>query len=278
MSVDELRDRLGRAPRLVSSGGNLGYAGGNNVGIAAVPRARQRVSSGCSTPTPGSSPETLPLLIARLRRRARLRRGRLADRAPRRARRPILVRRRLRRLRSKTASLRHVHQGDVYDDVPAPRRSSRSTTSPGPPCWSAPDLSGRWSAAGGLLPLLRGDRLVPTRPPCRVAGHGRPAGPDGAPQEVERGPPLALPSVLHDTEPLPLRRARPRWGSRGGADAPARQWVRNWRRTVRKAAPEWLDEFDALVERAAQDARAGRDGRNDEVSHVPWPDDQGDAR
>ena len=56
------------------------------------------------------------------------------------------------------------------------------------------------------------------------------------------------------------------------------KWVRNWRRTVRKAAPEWLDEFDALVERAAQDARAGRDGRNDEVSHVPWPDDQGDAR
>ena len=46
----------------------------------------------------------------------------------------------------------------------------------------------------------------------------------------------------------------------------------------RKAAPEWLDEFDALVERAAEDARAGRDGRNDEVSHVPWPDDQGDAR
>jgi hypothetical protein len=24
---------------------------------------------------------------------------------------------------------------------------------------------------------------------------------------------------------------------------------------------------------AAADARAGRDGRNDAVSHVPWPDD-----
>ena len=44
------------------------------------------------------------------------------------------------------------------------------------------------AAAGGLLPLLRGDRLVPPRAPGGVAGHRRPAGPHGAPQEVERGP------------------------------------------------------------------------------------------
>ena len=51
------------------------------------------------------------------------------------------------------------------------------------------------------------------------------------------------------------------------------KWLKNWRRKVTAAAPEWLDEFDALVELAAADARAGRDGRNDAVSHVPWPDD-----
>jgi GT2 family glycosyltransferase len=51
------------------------------------------------------------------------------------------------------------------------------------------------------------------------------------------------------------------------------KWLKNWRRKVAAAAPEWLDEFDALVELAAADARAGRDGRNDAVSHVPWPDD-----
>ena len=51
------------------------------------------------------------------------------------------------------------------------------------------------------------------------------------------------------------------------------KWLKNWRRKVAAAAPEWLDEFDALVTLAAADARAGRDGRNDAVSHVPWPDD-----
>lgn len=61
-----------------------------------------------------------------------------------------------------------------------------------------------------------------------------------------------------------------------GEDALAQlsgKWLKNWRRKVRRTAPGWLDEFDALVERAAADARAGRDGRNDEVSHVPWPAD-----
>lgn len=51
------------------------------------------------------------------------------------------------------------------------------------------------------------------------------------------------------------------------------KWLKNWRRKVATAAPEWLAEFDSLVALAAEDARAGRDGRNDAVSHVPWPDD-----
>lgn len=51
------------------------------------------------------------------------------------------------------------------------------------------------------------------------------------------------------------------------------KWLKNWRRRVAATAPGWLDEFDTLVDRAAADARAGRDGRNDAVSHVPWPAD-----
>lgn len=56
-----------------------------------------------------------------------------------------------------------------------------------------------------------------------------------------------------------------------------RKWLRNWRRRVTEAAPEWLPEFDALAELAAADARAGRDGRSEAVSHVPWPHDRGEA-
>lgn len=49
-----------------------------------------------------------------------------------------------------------------------------------------------------------------------------------------------------------------------------RTWVRVWRKSVRRHAPNLLDEFDALVERAVTDARAGRDGRCDDVSHMAW--------
>lgn len=47
------------------------------------------------------------------------------------------------------------------------------------------------------------------------------------------------------------------------------KWLKNWRRKVSDLAPDWLDDFDTLVSMAVADARAGRDGRNDEVSHVP---------
>ena len=219
-SADELRTLLGPRAEVVSSGGNLGYAGGSNVGIArCLDRGNEYVW--LLNPDTRVEPETLPRLLQ------------VFDDVPDCG----VVGPRIVHPgepatiwfdggvvdEDKHGETRHVHQGRAVDDAPAPRRDRGRLRHRGLPA-GPPDHAGDGgAAAGGLLPLLRGDRLVPPRPPGGVAGHRRPAGPDGAPQAVERGPPVALPSVLHDTEPLPLRRARPRWGSRGGAGPPARQ-------------------------------------------------------
>jgi hypothetical protein len=46
-------------------------------------------------------------------------------------------------------------------------------------------------------------------------------------------------------------------------------FLRTWRRNVEKQAPEWLEPFDELVRMAKADARAGVEGRNDQVTEFP---------
>ncbi|MEJ7832846.1 MAG: glycosyltransferase family 2 protein [Nocardioides sp.] len=46
-------------------------------------------------------------------------------------------------------------------------------------------------------------------------------------------------------------------------------FVSVWRRMVAQRAPDWLGAFDELVEMATQDARAGRTGRNDRITYYP---------
>lgn len=42
-----------------------------------------------------------------------------------------------------------------------------------------------------------------------------------------------------------------------------------WRSRVTRDAPAWLPAYDELVARAKADARAGRDGRNDDITDYP---------
>jgi GT2 family glycosyltransferase len=46
-------------------------------------------------------------------------------------------------------------------------------------------------------------------------------------------------------------------------------FLRPWRKRVEQAAPEWVDAFDELVRMAKEDARAGLDGRNDLMTDYP---------
>lgn len=55
----------------------------------------------------------------------------------------------------------------------------------------------------------------------------------------------------------------------------ARAWADGWRRKIRDRAPGWLPTFDSLVEQAVRDARAGRDGRVPEIEDVTVPEVSG---
>jgi hypothetical protein len=46
-----------------------------------------------------------------------------------------------------------------------------------------------------------------------------------------------------------------------------------WRARVTRRAPHWLPVFEGLLERAKRDARAGRDGRCEDVETTPGADD-----
>ena len=231
-------------------------------------------SSGCSTPTPGSSPRRCPgcsrssptcptaawsapgSCTRGAARRTIWFDGGVVDEA-------------------KHGETRHVHQGREVDEGarPAPRVDVDYVT-------GASLLARRTMLETvGLLPedyflYFEETDWCRRRAPRRLAGHGRAAGPDGAPQALERGPAVAVPSLLHDPEPLPLRRAGARRRRRGRAGPAARQVAAELAaQGAQRRRPSGSTSSTPWWTRAAADARAGRDGRNDAVSHVPWPDD-----
>lgn len=52
------------------------------------------------------------------------------------------------------------------------------------------------------------------------------------------------------------------------------EFIEGWRERVARGAPEWLETFDDLVERAVADGLAGRGGRCDTVHEIPGPPDR----
>lgn len=272
-SLATLQDLVGDRAEVLSSGGNLGYAGGSNVGIR---RCLERGSEFVWLLNPDTrvEPETLPRLKDLLVEvpDCGVVGPRIVHPAPPGGSETVwfdggIVD------ESKAGETRHLHQGRVVSQVAPPSTRDVDYVT------GASLLTRRVVLETvGLLPesyflyfeethwcrdVRRAGWRVMVDQQARMLHHQRSTG--------------AMPSPYHlyyMTRNRFLFVERALGGDGEAALAQLRgKWLRNWRRKVENQAPEWLPEFDALVERAAADARAGRDGRNDAVSHVPWPDD-----
>ena len=272
-SLAALQDLVGDRAEVLSSGGNLGYAGGSNVGIR---RCLERGSEFVWLLNPDTrvEPETLPRLKDLLVEvpDCGVVGPRIVHPAPPGGSETVwfdggIVD------ESKAGETRHLHQGRVVSQVAPPSTRDVDYVT------GASLLTRRVVLETvGLLPesyflyfeethwcrdVHRAGWRVMVDQQARMLHHQRSTG--------------AMPSPYHlyyMTRNRFLFVERALGGDGEAALAQLRgKWLRNWRRKVENQAPEWLPEFDALVERAAADARAGRDGRNDAVSHVPWPDD-----
>ena len=272
-SLAALQDLVGDRAEVLSSGGNLGYAGGSNVGIR---RCLERGSEFVWLLNPDTrvEPETLPRLKDLLVEvpDCGVVGPRIVHPAPAGGSETVwfdggIVD------ESKAGETRHLHQGRVVSQVAPPSTRDVDYVT------GASLLTRRVVLETvGLLPesyflyfeethwcrdVRRAGWRVMVDQQARMLHHQRSTG--------------AMPSPYHlyyMTRNRFLFVERALGGDGEAALAQLRgKWLRNWRRKVENQAPEWLPEFDALVERAAADARAGRDGRNDAVSHVPWPDD-----
>ncbi len=272
-SFQALRDLVGDRAVVLSSGANLGYAGGSNVGITHC-LERGNAYVWLLNPDTRVEPETLPRLLELLDTVPDC--GTVGPRIVHPAQAGAsesiwfdggIVD------ETKAGETRHLHQGRRVDEVPAPRALDVDYVT------GASLLTRRTVLETvGLLPedyflyfeethwcrdVRRTGWRVMVQQEARMVHHQRSTG--------------LMPSPYHLYY---MTRNRYLFTERAlGLDGETAllqlqgKWLRNWRRKVSQHAPDWLDEFDSLVERAAQDARAGRDGRNDEVSHVPWPAD-----
>lgn len=258
---------------VLSSGGNLGYAGGSNVGIRrCLERGNEFVW--LLNPDTRIEPETLPRLLSLL-----------ADVPDCGVVGPRLVHPAAAGVpetvwfdggivdERKAGETRHLHQGKEVGKVAAPvardvdyvtgaslltRRTVLETVGLLPEDYFLYFEETHW-----CRDVRRTGWRVMVEQRARMVHHQRSSG--------------ALPSPYHL---FYMTRNRYLFVERAlGGDGEAAlahlegKWLKNWRRKVETIAPEWLGEFDALVAAAAADARAGRDGRNDAVSHVPWPAD-----
>jgi GT2 family glycosyltransferase len=272
-SLAALQDLVGDRAAVLSSGGNLGYAGGSNVGIRrCLERGNEFVW--LLNPDTRVEPETLPRLKDLLAEvpDCGVVGPRIVHPAPPGGSETVwfdggIVD------ESKAGETRHLHQGRVVSQVAPPstrdvdyvtgaslltRRVVLETVGLLPESYFLYFEETHWCRV-----VRRAGWRVMVDQQARMLHHQRSTG--------------AMPSPYHlyyMTRNRFLFVERALGGDGEAALAQLRgKWLRNWRRKVEKQAPEWLPEFDALVERAANSGRAGRDGRNDDVSHVPWPDD-----
>lgn len=272
-SLATLGALVGDRAVVLSSGGNIGYAGGSNVGIRhCLDRGNEFVW--LLNPDTRIEPETLPRLLALL-----------ADVPDCGVVGPRIVHPASPGTpetvwfdggvvdETKAGETRHLHQGREVAKVAAPvardvdyvtgaslltRRTVLETVGLLPEDYFLYFEETHW-----CRDVRRAGWRVMVEQRARMVHHQRSSG--------------AMPSPYHlyymtRNRYLFVERALGGDGEAALAQLEGK-WLKNWRRKVAAAAPEWLDEFDALVELAAADARAGRDGRNDAVSHVPWPDD-----
>lgn len=272
-STAGLAERVGHRATVLASGGNLGYAGGSNLGIAhCLDRGNDFVW--LLNPDTRVEPGTLRMLLGLLEAvpDCGVVGPRIVHPSTATSEETVwfdggMVD------ESKAGETRHLNQGRPVAEAPLPverdvdyvtgaslltRRTVLETVGLLPEDYFLYFEETHW-----CLDVRRAGWRVMVDQRARMSHHQRSTG--------------ALPSPYHLYY---MTRNRYRFVERAlGGDGEAAlaqlrgKWLKNWRRKVAQQAPEWLDEFDSLVERAAADARAGRDGRNDAVSHVPWPAD-----
>lgn len=263
---EELRTAVGDRAEVLATGDNLGYAAGNNVGIARV------LDRGCDlvwilNPDTVVEPGTLPALVERLERTPDC--GMVGPR--------LLRPGRPERIWSDGGMLdwdahgevHHLHGGELVDEHPPERafdvdyvtgasllvrRLVVEEIGPIPEEYFLYYEETDWCVRAG-----RAGWRVMVDPQAQMVHHKRSSG--------------ALPKPYFVYY---LVRNRHRFVEQcGGGDGEAalaairRTFVEPWRERVATRAPSWLPVYDELVRTAEEDARAGVTGRRDDVTEIP---------
>jgi GT2 family glycosyltransferase len=266
---DRLREGVGRRAEVVASGGNLGYAGGNNLGVARL-LDRGVESLLLLNPDTRIEPNTLTRLRHVLDNRPRCGvvgprlvfpgtpariwfDGGMVDR--------------------ETAATRHRRQGRLEAEVP-PRRARPTDYVTGAALLARADTF----HDVGLLPeryfLYYEETEWCLR--ARDAGWVSMVQPRARMTHLKRsGIGVPGPYAVYYLTRNRFFFARDCLGidPEQALHHLDRTLVRSWRTRVTERAVHWLPVFEELVDQAKRDARAGRDGRREDVEHRPSADD-----
>lgn len=260
-----LRERVGRRAEVIASGDNLGYAGGNNIGITTLLR-RGVEFVWLLNPDTRTEPATLRHLLRVMAARPAC--GVVGPRlvlpgSPSRIWYDGGV------IDEKLGATRHRAQGRLETMAP-PRRARETDYVTGASFLARATTLERV----GLLP----ERYFLYYEETDWCLKARAAGWTAMVQPRARmthlkGSGLVIPAPYHvyyltrnsyffagDCLRVDPERAL--------ADLDQRLLAR-WRARVSELAPDWLPTYDELVTRAKSDARAGRDGRNDDIADYP---------
>jgi hypothetical protein len=261
---ERLREGVGRRAEVVATGDNLGYAAGNNVGI------RRLLDRGVENvwllnPDCHVEPTTLPRLLRVLdsRRRCGVVGARLVLPSD-----PARIWYDGGRVDRETAATRHRHQGRPESGTPPTK--PRSTGYVTGACFLA---RARALEEVGLLP----ERYFMYYEETDWCLRARRAGWNAMVQPRARALHLKRSGVLVPAPYAVYYLTRNRFffardclglDPERALDHLDATLVATWRRRISGAAPAWLPTFEELVAQAKQDARAGRDGRREDVERV----------
>ncbi len=253
--------------RLVAAGGNLGYAGGNNVGLAAAADWSPEFSW-LVNPDVRVAPDTLPLLLRAAGRAPDA--GALGPRVVLAGSDPVVIWSDGGVVDAATGRTANLHMGRpeattgggglhetdyVYGGALLLRRGALAEAGPLPEDWflyfEETDYCRTLAALGWRL-------LV--EPAARVENH-RPAG-DGLPRPHY---------LYYMTRNKIVFTRRHGFVERTALDEFQESFLGRWRDQVAALAPSWLPTFDDVVALAVADADAGRTGRSHAIEAVPPP-------
>ena len=266
---DRLREGVGRRAEVVASGANLGYAGGNNLGIA---RLLDRGVDDVLLLNPDTRIE--PSTLTRLRR--------VLDNRPRCG----VVGPRMvfpgtpariwfdgGRVNAETGSTHHHGRGRLESELP-PRRARRCDYVTGAALFARATTF----RDVGLLP----ERYFMYYEETEWCLRARDAGWDSMVQPRARMTHLKRSGIGVPGPYAAYYLTRNRYffardclgiDPELAMDQQERTWERNTRARVSERAPHWLPVFEELVDQAKRDARAGRDGRREDIEQRPSADD-----